>query len=60
MKWFEILIMIGAILLVVIPFVNAFRKAITKKGACSCGCSDCKKKDSCLANFKAYIKEHES
>lgn len=60
MKWFEPIIIIVAILLVVLPFAYEIKKVIKGKGACSCGCSECKKKDKCLANFKSYIKSYKN
>ena len=53
MKWFEPIIIIIAISLVVIPFALEIKKAITGKGTCACGCGGCNKKDKCLANFKS-------
>ena len=55
MKWFEPIIIIIAISLVVIPFALEIKKAITGKGTCACGCGGCNKKDKCLVNFKSYV-----
>ena len=55
MKWFEPIIIVIAIAMVVIPFAIEFRNAITKKGNCSCGCGGCDKKDKCMVNFKSFI-----
>ena len=55
MQWFEPIIIIIAISLVVIPFALEIKKAIIGKSTCVCGCSGCNKKEKCLANFKSYI-----
>ena len=60
MEWFEPLIAIFAISLVMLPII---KKVIDKKkGKSSCGCSDCdgcSKNKECLSNFKAYLKSEE-
>ncbi|MBQ7275978.1 MAG: hypothetical protein IJS58_01895 [Bacilli bacterium] len=60
MEWFEPLIAIGALSLVIVPIIIRIRNK--KMGKSSCGCSDCdccsKKKD-CLSNFKTYLNSEE-
>lgn len=60
MKWFEPIIIIIAISLVVIPFAFEIKKAITGKGTCACGCGGCNKKDKCLANFKSFVSSYKN
>ncbi len=59
MKWFEPIIIIIAVLLVIIPFAREFYKASKHKSSCTCGCGACGKKDKCLCNFKKIVKEEE-
>lgn len=58
MKWFEYIIMLIAIGLVLLPIAI---KINNKKKGNSCGsCCCCDKKDSCLKNFKQYINQVKS
>lgn len=55
MKWFEPLIAIVAIGLVLLPIILKIVDKKKRKAKCSCGC-DCSSCDKeCLANFKAYL-----
>ena len=60
MKWFEPIIVILATLMVILPFAFEIKNAISKKGHCSCGCTECNKKDKCLVNFQKFIKENKT
>lgn len=57
MEWFEPIIIVVAILLVIVPFYIHFRNAFKKKNGCSCGCSECGKKCECFASFKKYAND---
>ena len=60
MKWFEPIIIIVAILLVVLPFAHEIKKTIKGKTSCSCGCKECSKKGKCLANFKSFVSSYKN
>lgn len=59
MKWFEPLIAIAAIFLVILPIILKIKAKRSGKGSCSCGCdcSSCSK--DCAKNFKKYINSKE-
>lgn len=60
MKWYEILIAIGAVLAVILPVYFKIKNLKSGKSSCGGACSCCESKDSCLKNFKAYIKEEKA
>lgn len=55
MKWFEPLIALAAVSLVVLPIILKIKSHKKGQSSCGCSCADCSKKDTCCANFKAYI-----
>ena len=57
MKWFEPLIALAAIGLVILPIVLKIRAKKKGKSSCGCDCGSCSNKDNCCANFKDYVKK---
>ena len=59
MKWFEPIIALIAIFLVVLPIILKIRDYKKGKHTCSCGqdCASCSK--DCARNFKEYINSKE-
>ena len=59
MKWFEPIIAIVAIFLVVFPIILSIRNKRKGKSSCGCGCSECSKKNECYSSLKAYLNSEE-
>ena len=59
MKWFEPIIAIVAVFLVILPFILNIRKKKKGKKGCGCGCSECSKKNECYVALKAYLNSSE-
>ena len=57
MEWFEPLIAIAAIALVILPFILNHRNKKTGKPSCTSCCSS---SGQCMRNFKEYLKEREA
>lgn len=60
MEWFEPLIAIAAIALVILPFILNHRSKKTGKPSCTSDCSCCSSSGQCMHNFKEYLKEREA
>lgn len=58
MKWFEPIIAIIAIGLVILPIILRIIRKKNNKGTCSSNCCCCDKRDTCLSNFKQYIEQN--
>ena len=59
MKWFEPIIAIVAVFLVVFPIILSIRNRRKGKSSCGCGCSECSKKNECYSALKAYLNSEE-
>ena len=59
MKWFEPIIAIVAIFLVVLPIILSIRNKKKGKCSCGCGCSECAKKNECYQALKTYLNSDE-
>ena len=55
MKWFEPIIAIVAIFLVILPIILKIISHKKGNNSCSCGCACCTKKDECYKELKKYI-----
>lgn len=60
MEWFEPLIAIAAIALVILPFILNHKNKKTGKPSCTSDCSCCSSSGQCMHNFKEYLKEREA
>ena len=59
MKWFEPLIALAAIGLVLLPIILKIINHKNGKSTCSCGCDCTSCNKDCLSNFKKYINSEE-
>lgn len=59
MKWFEPIIAIIAVFLVILPIILKIRNKKKGKSSCGCGCNECSKKNECYSALKAYLNSSE-
>ena len=59
MKWFEPIIAIIAIFLVLLPIIIKIIEKKKGNSKCSCGCDCCSKKNECYSSLKKYINSEE-
>ena len=59
MKWFEPLIALAAIALVVLPFILKIIAKKKGKSTCSCGCDCASCNKDCMKSFKEYVSSEE-